>query len=95
MKKKNKYVRDLINIIQKISKDKKLLSEFLIDLFTPTEYKKIILRWQIIKQLADGIPQRQIAKNLNVSVGTITRGSRELQDEQGGFYKYFETIRKK
>ncbi|NCS68106.1 transcriptional regulator [Candidatus Peregrinibacteria bacterium] len=82
-----KYARELFEIIQKISSDKKLLKDFFIDLLTPHEYQEIIKRWQIVKQLTKGIPQRKIAKNLKVGIATITRGSRELSDKDGGFNK--------
>jgi len=82
-----KYARELFEIIQKISSDKKLLKDFFIDLLTPDEYQEIIKRWQIVKQLTKGIPQRKIAKNLKVGIATITRGSRELSDKDGGFNK--------
>lgn len=81
------YARELIAVLQKVSKDKKLLDDFLLDLLTPQEYKELPKRWQIVKLLAKGMPQRQIAKELNVSIATITRGSRELLDLKGGFWK--------
>lgn len=87
MAKKDKHKRELIQVLARVSRDKRLLQAFLKDLLTPTEYEEIIKRWQIIKQLDKGTPQREIAKNLGVSIATITRGSRELGDEQGGFKK--------
>lgn len=81
------YIRELVEVLQKVSEDKKLLNDFLLDLLTPQEYKELPKRWQIVKLLAKGMPQRQIAKELNVSIATITRGSRELLDLKGGFRK--------
>ena len=79
------YTRELLEVLQKISRDKKLLREFLDDLLTPQELKELPKRWQIVKLLAKGMPQREIAKELDVSIATITRGSRELLDKKGGF----------
>ncbi len=73
-------------MLQGVSKDKKLFINFLKDILTPKEYKMLSMRWQIVKQLAKGISQRQIAENLGVSIATITRGSRELLDKAGGFH---------
>jgi len=87
MDKEEIYTRELIAVLWKVSKDKTLLNDFLLDLLTPQEYKELPKRWQIVKLLAKGMPQREIAKTLNVSIGTITRGSRELLDESGGFRK--------
>lgn len=60
---------------------------FMEDLLTPTEFEEIVTRWQIIKQLSKGLPQREIANRLGVSIAKITRGSRELRDKNGGFCK--------
>ena len=81
-----KYRQELINLLTNI-KNSKLMSEFIKDILTPTEFEEIIIRWQIIKQLSKGVSQREIAKNLKVSIATITRGSRELRDKKGGFWK--------
>lgn len=45
------------------------------DILTPTEFEEIVTRWQIIKQLTKGVPQRKIAIGLGVSIAKITRGS--------------------
>jgi Trp operon repressor len=50
------------------------------------------MRWQIVKQLACGTPQREIAKNLHVSIATITRGSRELLNKKGGFQQVMKKV---
>ena len=81
-----KYRKELANLLSQI-KDSVLMDAFLQDLLTPGEFNEMARRWQIIKQLARGLPQREIAKNLGVSIATITRGSRELQDKKGGFRK--------
>ncbi len=87
VKNRKEYERELTALIQRISHDQRFLREFLVDLLSPTEYREIVLRWQIVKELYRGVSQRQIAKNLHVSIATITRGSRELLDGGGGFQK--------
>lgn len=81
-----KYKQDLLNLILRV-KDKVSLDKLLRDLLTPREYEEIIKRWQIIKQLYRGTSQRQISNNLKVSIATVTRGSRELRNKKGGFWK--------
>ncbi|MBI4653087.1 helix-turn-helix domain-containing protein [Candidatus Kuenenbacteria bacterium] len=81
-----KYRQELINLFANI-KNPQLMGEFLEDILTPKEFEEIVTRWQIIKQLSKGVPQREIAKNLGTSIATITRGSRELRDKKGGFWK--------
>lgn len=89
------HTRELIAILAKIgASDKKLLEAFLIDLLTPAEYREVALRWQIVKMLYKGMPQRQIAEKLGVSVATVGRGSRELLDPKGGFAKVLLMLKK-
>lgn len=82
-----KYGRELEKILQKAAKNNKLLHEFLLDLLSPLEYQDLAVRWQIVRQLQKRVPQRKIAKNLRVSVATVSRGSRELLNKKGGFTK--------
>ena len=92
--KKQKYLKELIGVFQKIAPNKRLLEAFLEDLLTKKEHDDIVVRWQIVKKLAQGVPQRKISKDLNVSIATITRGSREMQDEKGGFRRVLRRIYK-
>ena len=78
--------KDLADIILKI-KDRKLAKNFLIDILTPFEREEIESRWALVKMLAKGIPQREIAKKLGISLCKITRGSRELKYGKGSFKK--------
>lgn len=79
-----KYRRELVNVLVQI-KTPKLMDDFLEDILTPTEFDDLVTRWQIIKLLAKGVPQREIAQKLGVSIAKITRGSREMRDVKGGF----------
>ena len=87
-----KYKIEFINLIQKVSPDKKLLEMFLEDLFTPQEFKAFIMRWQLIKRLKNGQAQRSIAEELGVGVATVTRGARVLHNKNGGFSQVFKKI---
>ncbi len=59
--------------------DKELMAQFLRELLTSSEIETIGLRWELVKRLEQGIPQRQIAKELGISLCKITRGSKELK----------------
>lgn len=85
MKYIHEYGQELEEIIKKASKSPALLHEFMFDLLSPAEYKDLAVRWQIVKQLHQGVSQRDIAKNLHVSISTVTRGSREMLNRKGGF----------
>ena len=92
---KEEYTDELVGVIQKIAGDKELIKEFFRDLLSPTEYKELGIRWQIVKQLAAGRSQRDVAKNLHTAVATVTRGSRELEDPKGGFQRVLRKTSKK
>jgi TrpR family trp operon transcriptional repressor len=58
-------------------KMKKLVAELL----TEAELEDLVLRWRLLGQLADGVPQREISKNLGISLCKITRGAKILKDD--------------
>lgn len=87
---KIEYAREFEKLIEKLAKHKTLLHEFLFDILSPTEYKSLAVRWQIVKLLKQGVTHREIAKQLRVSVATVNRGSRELANKKGGFYRVLE-----
>ena len=81
--------KDIADAIVKI-KDRKLAKSFLIDILTPSEREEIESRWALVKMLAEGVSQREIAKKLGISLCKITRGSRELKYGKGSFKKLLE-----
>lgn len=60
-------------------KSKEEMHDLLKSILTPAELVEIPKRLQIFVMLNSGVPQRQIAEKLDVSLGTISRGSRELK----------------
>lgn len=90
MSHKNNHKNDFLRVLRKAVIDSSVFEAFLEDLLTPSEYEEIIKRWQIVKQLYEGIPQRKIANSLRVGVGTVTRGSRELLNKKGGFRRVLQ-----
>lgn len=55
------------------------MKDFLRGLLTQGELEEIARRIQIVKKLKSGTPQHTIAKELQVGVATVTRGSKEIQ----------------
>ncbi len=51
------------------------------ELFTPKEIETLSLRWQLLKDLHAGHPQRQIASRHKISLCKITRGSKVLKNK--------------
>ena len=83
----SRHLHDLYKLFASIRNEKeaRMLLE---DILTPQEIQDIAERWQIVRALAAGIPQRTIAENLDVSIATITRGSRMLKAGSGGFHHF-------
>lgn len=79
----DKFVKELAKAIVSIN-DAKLAEAFLRNILTPADLEEISLRLQIFKLLFKGIPQREVAEKLGVSIGTVSRGSRELKYGEPG-----------
>ena len=98
MKHKNKkipeYKQELVEIFSKIHGDKDLMREFLMDILTPAEFETMALRWQIVKKLQKGETHRSVAGDLGLGISTVTRGSRELRNKNGGFHMMLKRIGK-
>ena len=85
-KKIPEYKKELVEVFSRIHGDKKLMDEFLLDVLTPVEFETLALRWQIVKKLNKGENHRTVAGDLGLGVSTVTRGSRELRNKNGGFH---------
>jgi TrpR family transcriptional regulator, trp operon repressor len=88
------YKKELVEIFSTIRGDKKLMEEFLKDILTPAEYETVALRWQIVKKLNKGDTHRQVAGELGLGISTVTRGSRELRNKNGGFHLMLKKLGK-
>jgi len=89
----NQYKKEVIEVIHKIAKDKQLLADFIRDILTPREFENIGVRWQIVKRLAKGEHQTAIAEDLHLGVATVTRGSREMRKNEGGFRRALKFLK--
>jgi TrpR family trp operon transcriptional repressor len=75
--------------------DSALIESFLRCLLTPAETADIAARWALVKALDNKTPQREIAKNLGISLCKITRGSRELKKPDSAFQQILGILREK
>jgi TrpR family trp operon transcriptional repressor len=73
--------------------DSELIESFLRCLLTPAETADIAARWALVKALDQKIPQREIAKELGLSLCKITRGSRELKKPGSAFERMLYILR--
>jgi len=74
----NKFIKELSGVISKID-NPKLAQDFLETFLTPAELEEVAKRLQIVKLLSQGVSQRDVSAKLNVSIGTVSRGSREVK----------------
>jgi TrpR family trp operon transcriptional repressor len=88
------YKQELVEIFSKIHGDKNLMTEFLKDILTPAEFETMALRWQIVKKLNKGETHRSVAGDLGLGISTVTRGSRELRNKNGGFHLMLKKLGK-
>ncbi len=75
------------------AKDEKMLSSLLDLLLTPEEKESIAMRCLIVAELLkQEKTQRDIAKDLHVSIAKITRGSNELKRMPGKLIEFVKKI---
>uniref|UniRef100_A6VT14 Trp operon repressor n=1 Tax=Marinomonas sp. (strain MWYL1) TaxID=400668 RepID=A6VT14_MARMS len=72
-------MKDLIQFLTEVD-DESVLEKRLKVLLTPNEINEMVSRLKIIALLDEGVPQRDIAKQLGVGIATVTRGSRALKE---------------
>ncbi|MGL4370026.1 MAG: Trp family transcriptional regulator [Spirochaetota bacterium] len=74
--------------------DAREMKQLLTELLTDAELQDLILRWTLLRQLAEGVHQREIAKNLGISLCKITRGAKILKDEKSMLYSILKGAKK-
>lgn len=89
-----KHIAELYELFASIE-DEKEAKMLLVDILTPQELESLAERWQLIQALDKGMPQRDIAEKLGISISKITRGSRMLQFGEGGFQHFLSKLKKK
>lgn len=87
------FKKELIAVIHKIARDRDLLEDFIHDILTPREFENLGVRWQIAKRLSKGEHQESIAGELHTGIATVTRGSREMRKQDGGFRRALRVIK--
>ena len=85
-----KYEDELIDLLSGIAVNS-TMSDTLSNLLTPQEMEEMALRLQIFKGLLNNKSQRQLAKDLSVSLATVSRGSRELKYGRPGLKKLYHS----
>jgi TrpR family trp operon transcriptional repressor len=71
---------DLIKVFASTT-DVQDMQRLLEEMLTPNERKDLLLRWNLMKDLYRGLPQREIAASYGISLCKITRGSKILKQK--------------
>ena len=74
-------IKEISKVLKKIDSAKEI-QNFLLELLTESEVETLSKRWRIVKMLTEGKTQRDIAKELNVSLCKVTRGSKILKNKK-------------
>lgn len=61
------------------------IEAFMEDLCTPAELEALVDRWRVVRLLQEGLPYRKIHDISSVSVTTIGRVARFLEQGAGGY----------
>ena len=64
------------------------IEQFLTEMLTESELSVLSKRWRILNMLSEGITQREIAKELNVSLCKVTRGAKIIKLNNNIVNKY-------
>ena len=86
---KNKEISEISTFLTN-TKSKKEIESFFMEILTNTELDTLSKRWRILSMLSDGCTQREIAKELKVSLCKVTRGSKILKNKNSVSAKYFK-----
>ena len=64
------------------------IEAFFKELLTESELETLSKRWRILEMLKEGCTQREIAKDLQVSLCKVTRGAKIMKDKNSILAKY-------
>lgn len=79
-------IKQISNIISKM--DEVEINRFLSELLTESELSVLSKRWRILNMLSQGVTQREIAKELQVSLCKVTRGAKIVKRQDAIVTKY-------
>lgn len=80
----NQAQRELCEALATL-RDADEIEAFMEDLCTPAELEALVDRWRVVRLLQEGLPYRKIHDISSVSVTTIGRVARFLEQGAGGY----------
>ena len=75
-----KNIEEISTLIKNFYTEAEIIA-FFKELLTESELETLSKRWRIMRMLASGSTQREIANELGVSLCKVTRGSKILKDK--------------
>ena len=81
-----KTLKKISKLVKNLNSEAEITA-FFKDLLTESEIETLSKRWRILEMLLEGKTQREIAKELQVSLCKVTRGSRILKDKDSIFVR--------
>lgn len=73
---------DMVKLFTQVESEEDMKALF-DDMFTQAEIRDFTIRWKLMNDLYEHVPQRTIAQELRISLCRITRGSRMLKKKDG------------
>lgn len=80
-------LKDISNLILKMNSAEDICG-FLSEMLTESELSVLSKRWRILNMLSEGATQREVSKELSVSLCKVTRGAKILKDKASITNKY-------
>ena len=81
------YIQKMSKLVKNLHSEAEIES-FFKELLTESEIETLSKRWRILDLLARGATQRDIAKELKVSLCKVTRGAKILKDKDSILANY-------
>ena len=82
-----KTLKQISKLVKSIDSEAEITA-FLKELLTESEIETLTKRWRILEMLKEGCTQREIAKELQVSLCKVTRGAKIMKDKKSILAKY-------
>ena len=80
-------LKEISKLVKNIDTEAEIVA-FFRELLTDSEIETLSKRWRILELLKQGYTQREIAKELKVSLCKVTRGAKVLKDKKSILAKY-------
>ncbi len=80
-------VKEIANLIAKMNTEDDIYG-FLSEMLTESELSVLSKRWRIINMLKQGATQREVSKELSVSLCKVTRGAKILKNNASVTNRY-------